>query len=98
MFLLLLLLLPGAVSAQSPDNFKELVAIFIDIISVLIPFVFALTLIVIIWGLTKAWIINAGSEEGVEKGKQIALAGVIALVIMSGIWGILAILRAGLFG
>jgi len=33
-----------------------------------------------------------------EEGKYVAIVGVIALVIMSGIWGILQILRSSIFG
>jgi hypothetical protein len=95
-----ILLLPIAALAQgnAPGNFKELIDIFLDIIGLLVPAVFALTFIVIVWGITKAWILGAGSEENIQKGKKLVFVGVFALVIMSGIWGILAILRSGLFG
>lgn len=94
------LLVPGILLAQSgaPSDFKGLVNILLNIISVLIVLVFALTFIVLAWSVVKAWIINADSEIEVEKGKRVALVGVIALVIMSGIWGILALLRTSLFG
>ena len=78
-------------------NFADLVNLLIDLIKQLIPLVFALTLIVVIWGIVQAWIINAGDDSAVERGKHIALAGVIALVVMSGIWGILLILSSSLF-
>ncbi|MFT7507453.1 MAG: hypothetical protein ACI92I_000603 [Acidimicrobiales bacterium] len=79
------------------NNFADLVAKFIEIISLIVPIIFALTFVVLAWGIIKAWIINGGDENSVEEGKKIALAGVIALVIMFGIWGILAVLRNSLF-
>ena len=93
------LLLPVIAHAQQPRNFNELVNIFLSIINnALIPAVFTLTFFVIIWGIVKTWIMSPGDEAEREKGKQLVFAGIIALVIMSGIWGIVALLRFGFFG
>lgn len=78
-------------------NFSDLVATFIDLISRLIPVIFALTLLIIIWKVVDAWIINGGEESKIEEGKSTIIAGIIALVVMSGIWGILKILQNSLF-
>ena len=94
---LVLYLLPFGVLA-APSDFKSLANDLIGIINVLIPLIFALTFLVLMWGIIKAWILNAGDENEVESGKKIALTGVIVLIIMSGIWGILYILRKSLFG
>lgn len=93
-----LLAAPFIVSAQTPGNFAELVDVFLELIGLLIPVVFGLAVLVFMWGLMKAWILNGGSETEVQKGKQIALWGVIAFTVMVGIWGILAILQATFFG
>jgi len=79
------------------SNFSDLVARFIELISLLVPIVFALTFLVIAWGVINAWIINGGDQQAVERGKNIALTGVIALVVMFGVWGILAMLQSSLF-
>lgn len=79
------------------NDFSDLVNVFIGLIDQLIPFLFAVTFIVIIWGIIKAWIINGGETDAVTEGKQLALHGVIALVVMSGLWGILQILQNSLF-
>lgn len=81
-----------------PSNFAELVGQFIDILSLIIPFLFGLSLLVIIWKVVDAWIINAGDTKKIEEGRNVALWGIIVLVIMSGIWAILRILRASVFG
>ena len=75
-------------------DFKGLVAHFIDLIALFIPIIFALTIVVLSWGIIKAWVINGGDEGSVEEGKKMALVGVIALVFMFGIWGILAMLQS----
>lgn len=90
------LLVYGAVTP--PTNFKGLVGIIANLIGTLILLVFSLTFIVFMWGIIKAWIIQGGDTEGVESGKKIVLTGVIVLVIMTSIWGILQLLKSGLFG
>jgi len=80
------------------SDFNDLVQAFIQIINLLVPLVFAVTVIVIIWGIIKAWIINVGDENSVTEGKNLALAGVLALIVMSGLWGIITLLTSSLFG
>ena len=82
----------------TPHTFSQLVGQFIGLLSLLIPLIFALSLLVIVWKIIDTWIINAGDTTKIAEGKQFVVVGVIALVIMSGIWGILRILRASLFG
>jgi hypothetical protein len=94
-----LALFPLITLAERPHTFGDLVYVFLRIINnALIPAIFALTFLVIVWGVVKAWIISAGDEKEREKGKSLVIAGLIALVVMIGIWGILAILQSGLFG
>lgn len=78
-------------------NFADLVNVFIGFIGLLVPFIFALTLLIIIWKVVDAWIIHGGDEAKIEDGKQTIFVGIIALVVMSGIWGILTILGNSLF-
>ena len=78
-------------------NFADVVNVFIGFIALLVPLIFALTLLVIIWKVIDAWVIHGGEESKIEDGKQTIIVGIIALVVMSGIWGILAILRSSLF-
>jgi hypothetical protein len=81
---------------STPTNFTELVQLLIGFINLLVPVLFALTILYLSWGIIKAWIINGGDQGSVDDGKKIALAGVVALVFMVGIWGILAVLQRSL--
>lgn len=89
---------PLLVRAQQPRNFRELVDILLNIIDVLVLLIFALTVVVLMWGVIQAWILNAGDEAAIERGKKVVLVGIIVLTITAGIWGILYILRYSLFG
>lgn len=81
-----------------PENFKELVAYIIDILSLIIPLIFSLALLVIIWKIIDSWVLQAGNPDKIKEGKQYAIWGILVLVVMSAIWGILRLLRGGLFG
>lgn len=92
-----LLALP-LVAFAAPRTFAEVVNLILYYIQLLIPIIFALTFIVLSWGVVKAWIMNDGSAEKVAAGKTLVLWGIIGLLVMSGLWGILALLRTSFFG
>ena len=79
------------------NNFSDVVAVLINMISLAIPIIFAITLLYIIWNVVDAWIIHGGDEAKIENGRNTVLIGVLALVVMSGIWGILNMLASSLF-
>ncbi len=79
------------------SNFKDVVNFFIGMVELLIPLVFGLTLLVITWKVVDTWIIHGNDGAKVEEGKNFLIVGVIALVVMSGVWGILNILQSSLF-
>jgi hypothetical protein len=80
-----------------PTTFTELVDTFLSIITSLVYFIFAITFLFFVWQMIKMWIIGGGDEKSVADGKQVLLATIIGLVVMSGLWGILTLLRSGLF-
>ncbi len=82
----------------APQTFSDLVDIFLNIITSLVFFLFAVTFVFFVWQIIKTWIIGGGDEKSVSDGKQLVIAAIIGLVVMSGLWGILALIRAGVFG
>jgi len=85
-------------AVATPKSFGSLVDLFLSIINLLITFIFALTFIVLVWAIIRTWVIGGAEEAQVEKGKKIITTGVLVLVVMVGIWGIIALLRGGIFG
>ena len=81
------LLTPALALAQDLSNLQRLATSFGEIVDTLIPVVFAIALLVFFWGLAK-YILAAGSEEAKAEGRRIMIGGIIALFIMSAIWGI----------
>jgi len=51
---------------------------------------FALALVVFIWGVIK-YVINADNEDERQKGKKFMFWGIIALAVMLTVWGIVSI-------
>ncbi|OHA94715.1 MAG: hypothetical protein A3C62_00100 [Candidatus Zambryskibacteria bacterium RIFCSPHIGHO2_02_FULL_39_16] len=73
-----------------PNNLRELVSIFIDLIQVALPVVVGFALLAFFWGLAKFIFRVGGDEKAVEEGKNLMIWGVIALFVMISIWGIIA--------
>ncbi len=93
------LLFPAqAFGLTTTSTFSDFVGTILELIQLLIVGIFGLTFLVLIWGIARAWIIHGGDEKSIEEGKKIVTVGIIVLVIMSGLWGIVSLLRAGLFG
>jgi hypothetical protein len=80
------------------NTFADLVDELLSILSGIVPLIFGLTLLVIVWKLVDAWIISGGDPEKIAAGKQYALIGILVLVVMSSLWAIVYLLRSGIFG
>lgn len=55
---------------------------------VLIPFLFAIAIVFIMWNLFRFFILKGATEEGQDQGKRLIIWGVAALVVMVSMWGI----------
>lgn len=85
-------------AAAAPTDLKSFLGLLTGLINLIIPIIFALTIIAISWGVIKAWIMGDASPDDIDQGKKIVFVGVIALTIMFSIWGILRLLQASIFG
>ncbi len=83
---------------QTPTTFKGLVGFIIDFINILIPTLFGLLFVYIVWKIIDAWVLHAGNEEKREEGKRLVLAAVLLIVLMVTAWGIVALIKQSLFG
>lgn len=59
----------------------------------LIPIAFALCLLYFFWGVAQYVRNAAGSEKAAEEGKRVMVWGVIALFVLSSVWGIIYFIR-----
>lgn len=74
--------LPAAVFAQTPSNLTSLIAWAGDILNRVIPVLIAFALVVFFWGLVQYIRTHKG-------GKDIMIAGLVGLFIMTSVWGII---------
>ncbi len=80
-----------------PQNFSEVVCIFVDILLLLVPLLVGIALLVFFWGIVK-FIKSAGSETARDDAKNIMFWGIIALFVMVSIWGIVQFFFQDFFG
>lgn len=91
----LLPLIPVVALAQEfgeIDTFFGKITTFIN--NTLIPLVFAVALLMFIWGMF--WYFIAKNDTDKEKGKSLAIWAIVAFVLMVSIWGIVNLIAGGL--
>ncbi len=74
------------------NNFIGKITSFIN--NTAIPLIFAISLVVFIWGMFMFFIKDGAAEK--EQGKQLAIWAVVAFVLMVSIWGIVNLIAGGL--
>ncbi len=98
--MLALVLAPTSVFAGQDDTFGTLgdfaTAIVGFINGVLIPFIFAVALLVFIWGMFTYFILGGADEGKRDQGKSLMTWAIIGFVMMIIIWGIVNLLAGGL--
>ncbi|KND47230.1 MAG: hypothetical protein AB199_02255 [Parcubacteria bacterium C7867-004] len=80
----------GKIGGSRLDTFLPSIVDFIN--SILIPFIFAIAFIVFIWGIFQYFIAGGANEEQRDKGKQLAVWGIIAFFVMISVWGMINLL------
>ncbi len=91
-----LLALPMVTLAQFGEinDFLGDISSFIN--GTLIPLVFAVALLVFIYGMFKYFILGGGSEDSRKEGTQLMLYAIVGFVLMVSIFGIVNLLASGL--
>jgi hypothetical protein len=77
------------------QSIKQLVVAFGSIVKLAIPLVMGIALLGFFWGLA-LFIFQNGDDKAVEKGKNIMKWGILALFVMTSVWGIIGLLQADL--
>ena len=55
---------------------------------VLVPLLFAVSFIMFLYGIAKAYILSPGDEEAIKSGHKILLWGLIGFAVMLSVWGL----------
>ncbi len=82
-------LLPLCAFAAGNTSIQSQLIVFLGFVNnVLVPLIFSIAFLFLIWGFAKFFIFKGSTEEGRDSGKRLLLYGVLGLVIMISIWGI----------
>ncbi len=84
-------------SQPTGPTFATVVSNVVGLINMIIPVLATLALVIFFIGLVQ-YIWNSGDSSGKEKGRELILWGLIALLVLFSIWGILALLQVAFFG
>ena len=84
-----LLFFPMITLADAPTNFAGIVSITVEALKAVLPVIVILAFIYFLWGLTKYL---KSEDNKKETAKNIMLRGMIALFVISGLWGIVWLL------
>ncbi|MEK7586488.1 MAG: hypothetical protein AAB453_01310 [Patescibacteria group bacterium] len=80
------LLLPTLAFA-APSEVTGILDTLQYIVDALVPIVMVLAVLLFFWGLAK-YILAAGNEESKASGKTIMIGGIVALFVMTSVWGL----------
>ena len=83
---------PMLAFAQNTGYFNNIINFFASAVRGLIPVFFGLAVLYFFYGIGK-FILSAGDPKKAAEGKSIIIWGVIALAVMSSVWGITAYLK-----
>ena len=83
---------------KTPTTFSELVDFILGFINILIPAIFAVVFLYLVVKIIDAWIIHADNDEKRAEGQRMMITAVIVFVVMVSAWGIVAMIRASIFG
>ena len=80
-----------AFAVTAPSTFKGLVYMILDVLGAITPILFAVALIVFLWGVGQ-FILKTEESGALELAKQKMFWGVIALFVLFSLWGIVRFL------
>ena len=83
-------------AAERPQNFKELIAIFMNLLNMAIPVLVSLAILTFLIGIA-IYIWKGASESERIKGRQFMFWGVIGLFVMVSFFGLVKILENTFF-
>lgn len=69
----------------------QLLGKFKLVLDAVVPFIIALTVVVILWGIFN-YVAKGGEEEKRTEGKRFIVYGIIGLFLMTSVWGLVNVL------
>lgn len=90
-------LVPDLLGNQSGVTFKEFVDSIVGLLNTaVVPVIFALAFLSLIWGVLKYFVFNANNETKREEGRRFILWGLVGMAVLFSVWGLVALLLSTL--
>jgi len=64
--------------------------------SIVVPIIFAFAFAAFVYGVVKYFFLSQGEDKSLAEGRQFALWGILAMVLLFSIWGVVNILLSTL--
>lgn len=87
-----------AATLDTTKGFAGFVELIVGLLESIIYFIFAIAVIVFLWGVIKYWIIGGGDSDTVKEGRDFVFSGIIGMVVMFTMWGLVRLLQNTFFG
>lgn len=81
-----------------PTTYAGLVTKILEIVNLLILFIFGFAFVYLMWKIIDTWILNSADESKREEGKKYAMSAVLVFVLGISAWGIVTIIKEAVFG
>lgn len=89
---LITLLFPSMLVAQTPQNFRQVSDLFVDLLTSLIPILVGGAMLVFFWGLIK-YLTKINDANAHKQGKDLMLWGIVTIFVMLSLWGIVRFMQ-----
>lgn len=83
---------------ETPTTYSGLVGTLIEFINLLIPALFAVLFVYLVWKVIDSWVLKAGDPAARDDGKKYVIAAFFVFVLMLSAWGIVRMVSTSLFG
>ena len=78
-------------------DLQTLLLMILDFLNgTIIPLIFAIAVLFFLWNATRYFIIGGANEDDQEKARRLAVWGILAFVVITALWGIVALISGSL--
>jgi hypothetical protein len=83
---------------KNDSTFAEVLNVFIALFDNIITLLVVLIFFFVLWRVFTTWFLHGDDPKEIERGRQSVFIGLLVLVLVIGLWGVVAIVRTTFFG
>lgn len=86
-----------ASAGPAPTNFAELLGVFVELLTIVIPLLITMAVVIFLYGIS-VYMSKSGDVSAREESKRYMVWGVVGLFVMVSVWGLVAVIDNTFFG